>query len=311
VTQQNNEEARLTNALAKPTAGKLSKYNPERGLKTIAVAEAAVKHYARAKDAGKLSEAIRAKLTAQAEFVLWWDTQVEKQQGSRGVGKKVASQIGDATFRAGDNGLPDRQTISRWRKKLNDPDRFETAYEQAVAKYRKLLEFDTTAHVGHNSGENEWYTPAEYIEAARIVMGGIDLDPATSDAANRVVKAAQIFTESDDGLTEQWDGRVWMNPPYAQPLISTFCEKLAESVRVGTVTQACALVNNATETQWFRALVDVSAVICFPTGRVRFWSPSKESATPLQGQAVLYAGANVSVFTEHFSAFGWIADISR
>jgi len=201
--------------------------------------------------------------------------------------------------------------ISRWRKKYNDPDNFETAYEAACAKYTKILELDQTTHVSQNSGDNEWYTPTEYIEAARSVMGGIDIDPATSDLANGVVKAAQVFTLDDDGLKEQWDGRLWLNPPYAQPLISQFCDKLADSVRAGTVTEACVLVNNATETQWFRALIDVAVAVCFTAGRVRFWSPSKESAAPLQGQAVLYAGPNVSAFSEQFKPFGWIALVQR
>lgn len=52
----------------------LAKYNPERGIKTIAAFEMAEKHFAKAKDASQLEKAIRAKLEAQAEFVLWWKT---------------------------------------------------------------------------------------------------------------------------------------------------------------------------------------------------------------------------------------------
>lgn len=287
--------------------GALSKYNPERGLRTVAVAEAAEKHYARAKDAGKLMAAIRAKLEAQAEFVFWWDTNAERQQ--KGQPKKN-SDGSDRILSAESVGL-DNRTISRWRTKLNDPGKFETTFETACAKYSKLLEFQTTAHVGQNTGEHEWYTPAPFIEAARVVLGDIDLDPASNDDANAVVKAGQIFTADDSGLEQQWDGRVWMNPPYAQPLIAQFCEKLAASVQAQTVTAAVVLVNNATETQWFRAVVDVAAAICFPSGRVRFWHPTKTSATPLQGQAVIYIGADIDRFCETFAPFGFCVEVRR
>lgn len=201
--------------------------------------------------------------------------------------------------------------ISRWRKKLDDPDNFEKVYEQACAKYSKILEFETTAHVGQNTGETEWFTPKEYADAARAVLGAIELDPASTDEANAIIQAEQIYTEQDDGLKHQWDGRVWMNPPYSQPLVTQFCEKLAESVKAGTVPAAVVLVNNATETGWFRALADVAAAICFPTGRVRFWHPKKESATPLQGQAVLYIGDQISVFCEAFASFGFLVIVQR
>jgi len=35
-----------------------------------------------------------------------------------------------------------------------------------------------SAHVSYNSGENEWYTPPEFIASAREVLGTISLDPA-------------------------------------------------------------------------------------------------------------------------------------
>lgn len=161
------------------------------------------------------------------------------------------------------------------------------------------------AHVSHSSGDNEWYTPAEYIKAATAVMGAIDLDPASSEAANEVVGAARFYTEDDDGLTQPWAGRVWMNPPYAQPFVDRFCTRAAREFAAGTVAEACVLVNNGTETNWFQEVAAQSSAICFPRGRVKFWHPSKE-ATPLQGQAVIYLGPNPAAFRAEFLRFGFV-----
>lgn len=62
-------------SLAKTSRGDLAKYDPNKGIKKIAVLEMAEKHWSKAKDADQLRKAIRAKLEAQAEFVLWWKTQ--------------------------------------------------------------------------------------------------------------------------------------------------------------------------------------------------------------------------------------------
>jgi hypothetical protein len=72
------------------------------------------------------------------------------------------------------------------------------------------------------TGEYEWYTPPKYIELARAVLGEIDLDPASSEKAQEAVRAKRYFTAADQGLRHEWRGRVWLNPPYAQPLIGQF-----------------------------------------------------------------------------------------
>ena len=162
----------------------------------------------------------------------------------------------------------------------------------------------TKAHVANNSGNNEWYTPAPFIAAARAVMGGIDLDPASSEIANRTVQAAKFYTAETDGRLQEWAGRVWMNPPYAQPLIADFCEALATRVEAGSVTAACVLVNNGTETAWFQRLLDVASAVCLIRGRVKFLDPDGNPGAPLQGQAVVYIGDKRGQFAEHFRQFG-------
>jgi len=139
-------------------------------------------------------------------------------------------------------------------------------------------------------GSDEWYTPVEFIEAARAVMGGIDLDPASCEVAQATVKADRFFTKEQDGLAQPWAGNVWLNPPYSRELIGPFIAKLITDYQAGAVRQAVVLTNNDTETGWFHALADMALCFCFTKGRVHFTSPHTKADSPRQGQVFTYLG---------------------
>lgn len=156
------------------------------------------------------------------------------------------------------------------------------------------------------TGQNEWYTPKEYIEAAREVLGVIDLDPASSEIANITVKAEKFYSIDDDGLLRQWEGRVWLNPPYSQPQIGQFIEKLTDELASKNVSEAILLTHNYTDTKWFHAAQNQCAAICFTKGRIGFLSPEGQKAAPTQGQAIFYFGNDVDKFSKRFKSFGFV-----
>ena len=164
-------------------------------------------------------------------------------------------------------------------------------------------------HVSFNSGNNEWYTPSNIIEAARTAMGSIDVDPASNDIAQQTVKAGTYYTAETNGLDKEWAGNVWLNPPYASDLIGKFIDKLVSEKK--NYNQAVVLVNNATETEWFNKIVSISSMVCFPKSRVKFYMPDGKTGAPLQGQAILYIGDNTDRFYEAYKEIGWVATLYR
>jgi len=195
--------------------------------------------------------------------------------------------------------------------------------------------------VSNNSGENEWYTPPEFIRAAHAVYeayqgtcgdcdpgcsgegcSALDLDPASSEVANLTVYAKRFYTAEDDGLTQEWANTVWLNPPYANPLIGDFVDKLLREMDAGRTSVAIVLVNNATETKWAQRLLKRATAVCFPSGRIKYLDHTGTPAnTPLQGQMLVYLISQnlraelglegtppAGVFAANFGQFGAVLD---
>jgi|SRR5690625_1456807 len=163
------------------------------------------------------------------------------------------------------------------------------------------------AHVKNNTGNFEWYTPKEYLDLARNVLGNIDTDPASSDTANTYVGATTYYTEANCGLLRPWKGTVWLNPPYSRGLVEKFVDKLLDELENCNTEEAIVLTNNATETKWWQKLADspYCTAMCFPKGRIKYLAPDlKTRNSPLQGQTFAYFGGNTQKFEKEFSSVG-------
>ena len=172
-----------------------------------------------------------------------------------------------------------------------------------IPEAQKQLGFKQSTAAMVSAESNEWYSPKTYIEAARKVLGKIELDPASCAKANRVVKAKQHFTEQDDGLAHEWIGQVFLNPPYGD-VGPKFVAKLIRDYDSGKVKEAILLVNShCTDTKWFQPLFDY--LMCFTDHRSKFWNAKAESSTsPTHGSVFVYFGKNANKFEKHFKQFG-------
>jgi hypothetical protein len=113
------------------------------------------------------------------------------------------------------------------------------------------------SHQSHRAGTTTWLTPPHIIDA----LGPFDLDPC---AAPGWVTAEKHITLPDDGLTAEWFGRVWLNPPYRAE-VWDWLAKLAEH---GNGT---ALIFARTETAGFvREVWGKATALLFLHGRLHF-----------------------------------------
>ena len=131
---------------------------------------------------------------------------------------------------------------------------------------------------------DEWETPPEIVDEEEERGGRFTLDACCRPAT---AKADEYYTGEDDGLAQQWTGRVWCNPPYSNP--APWVIKAVESVRDGDAREVVMLLPAATDTGWFHDLVLPYADVHFRRGRIKFlgWD-GKPRGTPKAGSIIAY-----------------------
>jgi hypothetical protein len=170
------------------------------------------------------------------------------------------------------------------------------------------------ANVRHSSKSDAWRTPPDIVERARIVLGGIDLDPATTIAANAQVNARCIFAPPLDGLAVQWFGSVFLNPPGGVRDGKSQCglwwAKLIEEIESERVKDAIFVAFSIEALQFTqrceRSILDFP--FCVPRQRLAFLNgdglPAKQ---PAHANAIVYVPGeedNTEVFVEQFTPVG-------
>ncbi len=165
---------------------------------------------------------------------------------------------------------------------------------------------------GSRRDSDSWYTPPRYLDAVRAVLGAIELDPFSSEAANLTVRARRYYTERDDAFRKSWlAGSVFMNPPYGRscrPAVEKFVEEFVS----GHFSTGIVLVNNATETRFFQLLLNTSAAVMFTNHRIAFTNADgKRISGNTRGQAFFYFGreAKIPAFAVAFSPFGKVISL--
>jgi phage N-6-adenine-methyltransferase len=278
-------------------------------LEAKAAAEAAL-HYAKITKAANETQADCLRMIVRAEMRM-----ADEIDRGQAAGEVARQDRHPGSVRAVDTepityeslGI-DRRRVPEWREIRDAGDQVvEQAINGALAEGRAPTKADIryTFRTAF-TGKCEWYTPVEHIALARQVLGEIDLDPASCEFAQGRVRARRYYTIEDDGLAQPWEGRIWCNPPYSQPEVVQFVEKLVASVRSGTVTEAIMLTNNYTDTAWFHHAESACAAICFTRGRIRFEDETSVVSAPVNGHAFFYYGPQSARFREIFSTIGFV-----
>lgn len=134
---------------------------------------------------------------------------------------------------------------------------------------------------------DEWYTPKEIIDA----LGPFDTDPCAPE--HPLWQTARImYDKNDDGLKQEWHGRVWLNPPYSRPLIERFVEKMAEH------NDGIALLYNRCDSKMFQDIIFRKATAMkFLRQRIRFYRPDgTRGGSPGCGSILIaFGGGNAEI----------------
>lgn len=159
--------------------------------------------------------------------------------------------------------------------------------------------------INQDSGNTEWYTPPEIIEAARKCLGVIEFDPFSCYKANRTVNALYYLTKEQDGYSERWGRcKTWCNHPFSRENNQRIANKVInEHTKEGA--EIVMITFAATSESWFKPLLAYPQ--CFLYGRTNYFDEQGNKVKGVtKGSVITYLGNNVDKFYEAFKHLGQV-----
>lgn len=141
-------------------------------------------------------------------------------------------------------------------------------------------------------------TPDYALTPVIRVFGEIDLDPAAG-YSHSVPAKRRLRTR---GLTETWDGRVFVNPPYGRQIVHWVqrCYYMGGMPGVDVI----ALVPARVDTRWWHDYIGKATAVCFWKGRITF--VGEEQGAKFPSAFVYYGRRYARQFCKVFSDHGQI-----
>lgn len=128
---------------------------------------------------------------------------------------------------------------------------------------------------------DDWFTPGYVLDALGETF---DLDVAAPQEGPKHVAAASWISE--DSLSQQWGGFVWMNPPYGRRnSLSAWLDKFMEH------GNGLALTPDRTSAPWFQPALKRCDAVLFVKNKIKFERPDGTvGESPGTGSAIFAAG---------------------
>ena len=160
-----------------------------------------------------------------------------------------------------------------------------------------------------SKNSDNYYTPSALIEIERRVMGGVDLDPCSSELANKTVQANRIYTLENSMFRNSLACEsMHFNPPYSNP--APYVDRVVFEFEQGNIGQVCGVLNVDCSTRWFAEIKKIATAYCFLSERIQFDKANElqteitETGGNSRCQFYFYAGHNTTGFIKEFESLG-------